>query len=623
MRLVPLLIAAAATAATPLLAQSSCSTATGSARSLATMNPFTGNSLFGHPSYPQAAPATYAGFNFFMDVTSATPATINQIDTRLFDDGGTVGLGNGGTFLQPNQVGNTALVQVYICPTTWVGNEFISPTAPSSPWLLAGTGILTVAPNTAHTVIDFRASAVPGTTNPIPLSQGTTLGMAINVLPVAATGPNNVANTFTWADPLVTQWPLPWPLHPMLDPNTAVPPYTYTDGILTLAQVQFQRDAFTSGPSSVAHTQSLEVHYVPGSGSATWTQWGTGCERTNANWSEEFVGPVNTFDLGNKTVNVQYVAGAHLVQTNAGTANYMAPTSAPLTIATGNADDGITSAITLPFTFPYPGGSATDIKVGTNGYVLLNGTALNTFGWYGGYTTEFVAAAPRACPAWCDLDTTLSGTLHYDADPSGAWVRVTWLNIEEWHPTPPANMPRETFQLVMYPNGNMEYIYLTTITTQNPYTNSALVGFTPGGETATAGRDLSVGGFLSGDATRPPVLGLSTRPIVGTTFNFDTTNIKAGTFFNMLALGFVSVPGGTSLAPYGMPNCNLYLQIGTPITTNFGLVTGTSSSISLTIPNNPTFNGINMFGQSAPFTTGYNATGIFTSNAVCIALGLF
>ena len=70
MRLLPLLLAVAGTASA-LFGQATCSTQTGSSRSLPTNSPFSGNNLFGHPNYPATPPSTYDGFNFLMDVSTA------------------------------------------------------------------------------------------------------------------------------------------------------------------------------------------------------------------------------------------------------------------------------------------------------------------------------------------------------------------------------------------------------------------------------------------------------------------------------------------------------------------------------------------------------------------------
>src|SRR5437773_1086795 len=90
MRSLSLLVALAATAAATY-AQSTC-TGPGPAGVLATQNPFSGNSLYGHPNYPNPPGPTYTGFNFLFDLTLNVPVTINGIDIDLYDAGGLVNL---------------------------------------------------------------------------------------------------------------------------------------------------------------------------------------------------------------------------------------------------------------------------------------------------------------------------------------------------------------------------------------------------------------------------------------------------------------------------------------------------------------------------------------------------
>lgn len=605
-----LLVLTLAGTAANLFAQATCASGSAS-RSLPTQSPFGGNNLYGHPNYPLAAPGSYIGWSYLIDVTSAAPITINRIDTRLFDDGGNVNTGTG-TFVQPNQVGNTALVRVYTCATSYTGNHMTPPTVPpSAPWTLAGTGMLTVAVNTAPSIIDFAPTVIPGTTSPISIPPGITQGMAIVVEQCLPTGPNGQTNVN------------PWPTHPMLDPAVTAPA-SYTDGLLTLAAVAFQRDVWASGLSPTTHSQNIEVHYVPGTGVANWTSFGSGCEFRPITFYENFTAPVTAFDLANSCVRMTKIGtDQYLVHTS--TTTLLAPTSTPLAVAVASAppaDDGLSAPINLPWTFNYVGGSTSTIKVGTNGFVYLNGTSTDDFAFYNSYTR--FQNGPRLCPAYADWDLSFAGAMHYDIDPGNptnpAFVTITWLGVEEWVATRTPPMPLSTFQIVMYQNGDVEYIYQAVSTATAG--NNILVGFTPGSETNPPGLSAAMP-FTAGPQVMPPQLTLTTRPILGTSFTMQTANIRAGTLYSILAIGFVSNPTGLNLAPYGMPNCRLYLQLGFPITTTLNPVTAGISSNTTPIPNNPIFNGINAFAQAAPLTAGYNAAGIFASNAVCLFLGLY
>ena len=351
-----------------VLAQAGCSAGAGPATALATQTPFAGGSLYGHPNFPSAPGAGYTGFNFLFDLTSIVSIDIPQIDIDLYDAGGVVNLGNGTTTTVPNQLGATANVELYIHPAaTSVGIE-----AMPSLWFLLGSGTLTVAGPHAHSPIVFSP--------PLNLPPGL-LGIALKV-DQTTTGPS------------------PGPLHPMVEPATTVPG-TYSDSVLTVVNVQFQRESWTATLASATHTQNIELHYTPLSGYANWTSFGTGC---------------------------------------------VAPT--------------------------------------------------------------------------------------------------------------------------------------------------------------------------------PPIMVLGSRPVIGTTIDFQTGGILAGTLFNFWLFGFAPDPSGFDLGSFGLPGCNLYLQLNSPITTNMSGVSNGIATVPLPLPNNMSYNGLVLYGQSAPMTPGFNA-GFFASNAVCVAIGLF
>ena len=119
-----------------------------------------------------------------------------------------------------------------------------------------------------------------------------------------------------------------------------------------------------------------------------------------------------------------------------------------------------------------------------------------------------------------------------------------------------------------------------------------------------------------------PALTLTSRPVIGTTVTFQTANILAGTLFDFWLFGFAADANGLSLGAFGLPGCSLYLQLGSGITINVTAVSSGIATVQLPIPNDASYSGIVLYGQSAPATSGVNA-GFFASNAVCVALGLF
>ena len=247
MRVLPLLVALAATNAVTL-AQVNCSAGAGPPTSLATQSPFFGNSLYGHPNYPNAPGPTYTGFAFVFDLTPITAINITRIDLDLYDDGNLVQVNSTTTITSPYQVGATSTVEVSVIPgTPWLGNE-----TNQSAWTIYGTGTLTVAPFHTPSQILF---------NP-PLTIPAGLWAVSLRVPPTTNGPN------------------PGPLHPMLDPLTT-PAVPYVDSVITVQNLQFQREAWAATLASASHRQNIVWHYTPMSGYANWTSFGTGCVSPN------------------------------------------------------------------------------------------------------------------------------------------------------------------------------------------------------------------------------------------------------------------------------------------------------------------------------------------------------
>lgn len=360
---VPVLVCASAS----LLAQSNCTTGPSPSTTFATQNPFAGGSLYGHPNYPNPPGPSYTGFSFLMDIDARVPIDITGIDIDLYDAGGQVSLGNGTLVTSPNQVGSTALVDLFFLPGTWNGNELTQ-----AAWIPVGTGFVTVGnPHAASPAVFAAPVTIPS-------------------------GP--------WALAFVvyqtTGGPAPGPLHPMVDPTTVVPP-VYNYSVFDLVNVVFQRESWTATLAPAAHTQNLAIHFSTQQGYAGWTTFGTGCVTPNA-----------------------------------------------------------------------------------------------------------------------------------------------------------------------------------------------------------------------------PVLGLSARPAIGTTFDFQTTNIQAGSLFTFMLLSSFPDPTGLPLAGLGLPGCTLYLQASRPIFSSFAGVANGAASLPMTLPNSARLSGTVIYGQSAPLVPtapgGFNA-----SNAVCVAVGLF
>ena len=268
-------------------------------------------------------------------------------------------------------------------------------------------------------------------------------------------------------------------------------------------------------------------------------------------------------------------------------------------------DTEVTSAI--PFTLPYPGGTTTSLFVGSNGYVspLFNGN---------GYTpsaSAFLSGSPRWAAAWHDFNPT-TGTVKVDA--SAARVVVSYTAVPNF-----SGGGTATFQYQFFPNGNVNIIYQAVTAAGNDY----LTGWTRGGSPSDPGSMNISAGFGAGltlcnAPTANMVLSASARPVLGTTFNFVTSNMPASTMIGLQILSQTQYTPGLDLASLGMPGCTLY--VGLDVLTQFATPSSTAS-VPYSLPSTAALNGVLQLSQTATISPGLNSFGFITSNALQMVLG--
>ncbi len=135
-------------------------------------------------------------------------------------------------------------------------------------------------------------------------------------------------------------------------------------------------------------------------------------------------------------------------------------------IATG--DDGAV-LVNLPFSFPYGGGNYTQMYVSGNGAVSF-GAGINPNGFFDG--NDFFSVTPKIAPFYMDLDETYVGGGDVRVRSEATKYTVSWINVREYGTNDP-----NTFQLVLYPNGNFSITYNGIASTVD-----AITGFHPGGD---------------------------------------------------------------------------------------------------------------------------------------------
>ena len=539
------------------------------------------------PPVVQSLPANYRGFLCLFDLTATANVTVSQVDFAVADDGhwafhwgpapGQIG--------GPGLVGQTAVVNVYVTPTSWVGRS----TTPAA-WTLLSTGTLTVAGYDQHSPAVFPT--------PFQFPAGT-YGVAFEVGPVTAPVPH-----ITYENP-------PYALNPLLLVGSFAPgtPLTARDEFLSFANEDIINQAFVLPPGPQPKNPIFEIHYTPAANSAYSTSFGAGCyDRPRAFYEVHPKAPV-PFDLANTSIRMTAIGDSYVVsQTSAAV---VPPTTPGLLNASNQpmGDNDRTAALPLSFSFPYPGGSTASIAICSDGIALLDTAAMNNTKWLAG-VPAFLQGQPILSPFGTDLDPRGGGSIHLDVDPTNQVAYVTWLGVPVWGLPTTAN----TFQIALFANGDIEYRYGNC----SPASETTLVGFTPGWSSHDPGSiDISAAmPFATGDGALPPHLHMSARPQLGTTPNLIVDDMPSGTAAGML-LGGPSTP--VDLGFLGMPGC---MQHITPIDFQFFIATGTTGSLPLSIPASTFFMGMQVIGQSLVVSPGSNPAGGTVSNPICIQLGL-
>jgi hypothetical protein len=529
----------------------------------------------------------YSLDNYFADITTQRNITISQLKTWTYDQNA------GAPTPLPSQVGNQAVVNVYTCPGTRLGSETTSPTAPGTPWTLLGSGTLTIVASPADSPVVF--------TPPLALAAGT-YGLAIEFLqPTTGTNPGQ----------------------PHCLGKSPNPGGTVTDQFISWSNDGIQQNAWTSGTQD---SPNLRLVYTPDASSAHWVKSGDGCYFRPYAWYENFPASLTPPDVQNTSMDWIFTGINYVVVPSS--AAYVTPTGTSLT-ATPPAftssvspawDDALSAVIPLPFTFNYPGGSTTQITISSNGSVYLAAVGNSTYETCGasyGSIAPFRDQPARIAAYYHDLDPSAGGGIYYEVGPGNAWVRVTWADVPEW----PVLTAINRMQVTLDASGNVTTVYGTLANTGIGNGNNAILGFTPGnGSTLPPAIDISASlPYQSGDGRIPPVLKLSARPVLGTTFNIVTSNVDPATPFELLALGDTLAPFPVSLGFLGMPGCFL-LNNFPVLATLVGPPTPDFTS-SFTVPPNPVFFNAQLTAQAFPFSLGANPFNLIASNGVCMRVG--
>ncbi|MBI2818920.1 MAG: hypothetical protein HYX73_02985 [Acidobacteria bacterium] len=227
----------------------------------------------------------------------------------------------------------------------------------------------------------------------------------------------------------------------------------HRQSVLQRARLGYQTQAQSAAPTAAVDIGNIAV--LPDDGTLVTT--------------------ANSFDLDQKNLLFQPVAGGYTVQAGAGGFDATAagqgillnpsPASNPQNIG----DDG-SREVPIGFSFPYFGSSYTSIFVNSDGNLTFGaGDVASTARSLG----RFLAGPPRIAPYFADLDPSVAGQLTYLSTVSR--FVVTWSQVPDFSRT--GIGPRETVQVSLAPDGRIQFSYSGINGTES------VVGISPGGVT--------------------------------------------------------------------------------------------------------------------------------------------
>ncbi|MFO1076135.1 MAG: hypothetical protein U1E73_00250 [Planctomycetota bacterium] len=557
---------------------------------------------FAVPALAQCNPGTLVGLNVggnqgnegggaYFDLTVNTTITITAINFRA-----------GNTAAHPAASTNTGHMEVYLGPSTWVGN-----TVNAAAWThVCNTAVGTVTHNGTATT--------PGVLSPGPLVDPVTaLPFALTLAPgtygVALKSELNIFN-HNYSNP----------------PNGTV--YSTPELTLTAGGAQ---NAFLTGTVFSPRIWNGEIVYTCGGTPirvATSQNYGTGCYGWYTSYGETIGNASTSLDIAGQTHTLGFAGPIYAVSGTA-TNTYTAPGggAVALGLTTNASIASVATALggSLPFPILYPRqnavGIANDLEVCASGFINpvdAAGITAPAPGTQGGTfiaptLADFFGLHERWCPLWQSM-APVSGT-EITAEVLGTaptrQLVITWAAVLPTGYTGVAN----TFQVVFdEATNNVVYRYDAATTGNGGGPVPVVMGWTQGNGALDHQIDVStrvLAGFLTQPVDNTPAsVILSARPVLGSNPNYVISGYDApSTNLGVVALSLFAIPSGISLTAIGAPDCSQYvgtgfgqLDLGTRLFITGGAASVTMSVIPGGIPVNPTFNGLQLFAQAVTIT---------------------
>jgi hypothetical protein len=358
------------------------------------------------------------------------------------------------------------------------------------------------------------------------------------------------------------------------------------------------------------YTGLSEVQFEPGPGyvASTNTTLGQGCIRSFASFYESFATSA-AFDLANSAMSmVPLGAGGYIVVP--GVTSFVAPSASAVSLALA---DNSELPVALAVPFPHSGGSAASLFVCSNGWVsVATGNGVST----APSATTLLNAPQTGWWAAHNYNPAAAGSGQVKVEQIGGIAYITWDGVYSAGTTTPS-----TFQFQFDSLSGSVHLVFQTMSTAG---NARLVGYSPGGTSLNPGNtDLSValpGSFTIGTTDILPLtLAGTTRPIIGTNWSLNVTNVPATGVIGLDIFGLVdtNIP---DLGFLGAPGCGSRASLDVM---SAWLVSGSTHPYTLPLPNDPAIIGVHVYTQALVLQPGVNPLlgGVITSNGIDGMLG--
>lgn len=358
--------------------------------------------------------------------------------------------------------------------------------------------------------------------------------------------------------------------------------------------------------------------YTNAPGAALKSNYGVGCYDRSVSLYEQFAAGAS--DLAGQRISMALNGQGGYTATTTSGAGIVAPTNVGLALG----DDQVSPAIALPFTFEFPGGSASSIIVDSNGSIILSGASGSSIG--GNAATMLALPSTRICASIQDLlpdGSTNVANVFAQVDARNAnQFYITWVNVPCFGstavPPPVCNM-----QIALINNGTndrFELRYLSYANDSSSNAGVAVTGFSRGSNGVDGGsQDFTAGSPSSQTEAQAVRLAATNRPVIGLTQNFTTSNIPATSALSLYVLSTGQLNPGVDLGVIGAAGCNAYVTL--PEVLSILQLTNPTATSGVSIPNDPFFVGQSFYSQAVVLDATANAAGLLVSNGVTSLMG--